>query len=339
MVRILVVLVLAAAGLLGVLEDPCPTDVGETPGYYSDQDLTGLDTDLQTNLSGLCYDGEDLYAVRNGNTAGSGAHMWRIENPLSSTPAILVEISDTNNLGDAEAVCIVGDYAFVLQENDEDIAVFEKKSLDYVGRTHDLAVIPSGSNSGGEGLCFVSNAALDSLDFRDKDGELAQGASAYGGLFFVGHQNGRIYVYDLDDDSNSSTHIGTYGIKCSPPAEISELTYGWYYQRLLVTRGMVGTTVYNEIQPLGFATEDSTDSGIDRYFTETFVRWVGTDPPTNCVFDLPQWDLEGLAVCIQTGTPNTFRFFLGMDSSSVALVRTDEMNAADFYGHLCTCED
>ena len=173
------------------------------------RNFSDLDGEFGNNLSGAVFDPilQRLYVVTN-----SPNKLWSL---AYDQDGILEEDQQNGVTGewevpssDTEAVAIAefgSSVVFLLSENDNEIIEFDVAdySEPFERARYALDSIPEEENGlGAEGLTFVPNSALAFYNFP------FLGQSEFEGLFFVAHQqDGAIYIYDLNPETEASTFV------------------------------------------------------------------------------------------------------------------------------------
>jgi hypothetical protein len=298
---------------LGCTEDLCddqdrcvhsPVDTCDWPaGLPPDgvEALAGLDEDFRVSLSGATWDAVQrvLWVVR-----GNGATAWRVVEDGAGG----WEIATKQALGnlDAESLVVVDpegapDVVHVAVELEEVVTAFDVSGDDAVElRTWDTSPwLETSGSRGSEGMTFVPDAALSAWGFVDGEGAPRRSALGYGGLFFVGTQNGgNINVFDLSATDGAVEFVGTY---VTSRTDTSGLEFDAGTGRLYIWHG--GDD--NDLEVVRLA---SGDAGAGQRAFET-----------EAIFDHPSDDnLEGMALlgledCDSDGRPLVFTIDDGGD--------------------------
>jgi hypothetical protein len=260
--------------------------------------LADLDSDFRISLSGATWNEvtRELWVVR-----GDGAQAWRLVEDGSGS----WEIDDGGganwSLGnlDLESVALADPVGaptrlHAVVELQEKITLFDVSGSGAGDRiqTWDLTdwVTASGTK-GSEALEFVPDDALDAWGFVDAEGVPRVSALGYGGLFFVGTQNGgAINVFDLSPDDDTVEFVGEYPTNGE---DTSALDFDQDTGRLYVWHG--GDETNLEIVRLS----STLDAGERRFDTEAIFDYPGTD-------NIEGMALLGLEDCGASGRPLVF---------------------------------
>lgn len=192
------------------------TDVCEWPASMP-PDVTalgGLDEDFEISLSGATWNAatRELWVIRGNGATGwtlveDGAGGWAIDQKVDLGRLDLESVTLTDPDGAPGLIHVV-------MELDEMVTAFDVSS----GTASQLTTwdtspwLPTSGSRGSEGLAFVPDDALEEWGFVDGDGAPRTSALGYGGLFFVGTQNGgSIHVFDLSSTDDAVDHVGEYG--------------------------------------------------------------------------------------------------------------------------------
>ena len=260
--------------------------------------LASLDEDFRISLSGAAWNAEEraLWVVR-----GDGAQAWS----LVEDGAGGWEIEDQASLGnrDVESVVIVDPVGapkvlHVLIELRELVMAFD---LSEPGVATELATWPTddwlsaSGTHGSEGMTFVPNEALEAWGFVDVEGQPRTGTLGYGGLFFIGTQNGgAINVFDLSNTKEEVELVGSYP---TASEDTSGLEFDADTGRLYVWHG--GDD--NDLELMRLSSTDA-GNGERRFDTEAIFDYPGDD-------NLEGFALTGIEDCGPNGRP----FFFTID--------------------------
>ena len=200
----------------GFTSDPWP---GES--WTSATNLTHLDAEFQADLSGAYWNpvSRTLWVCQNGLAKvwalvedGSGSFMIRED----GAGALYEWDLGTQDLEDLTQVDTASDIVFIINESNGTIQCFDLSSPGAQPLLHSWNVsadLPAYSGGmGPEGLCFVPDAWLEARQFQDQNGVEYYSQMGMAGLMFIAHQQeGMIYVFDLDPDTdNSYLFVGQY---------------------------------------------------------------------------------------------------------------------------------
>jgi hypothetical protein len=194
------------------LAEPWPAET-----WQESENLTGLDSNFNTNLSGAHWNpvtrtlwvavngpGSFLALVEDGDTfkvdeKDGKRGKWSPGGDLESITQV-----DYNE----QAVYVMVEGADLIRKYDTSVYGVSTLKASWNIKAH----VPTNGSAGSEGLAFVPDEHLEAAGFVDKDGELYTSQLGMGGLMFVAHQaGGRLYVFDLDPlDEKSVVFVGAY---------------------------------------------------------------------------------------------------------------------------------
>ena len=206
-----------------------PPPAAAWPGQNTVTTVDAANT-FGTNLSGLFYDGTDLWAVRNGPStlfrlAFNGV-VWARDDTATWT----LRYPDGTGEPDAEDVAkaeLTSSAIYVVTERDNAVSGVSRPSIlrfdpsaggGNLAATHewnlaaDLPVV--GANLGLEAITWIPDSALVAAGFFDEAANTIYNPASYpnhgNGLFFVGLEaNGAIYAYALDHVTGGFTRVAT----------------------------------------------------------------------------------------------------------------------------------
>ena len=263
--------------------------------------LASLDTDFRISLSGATWNPveRELWVVR-----GDGAQVWRIVEDQSGG----WEIEDGASLGnrDIESVTLsdpAGEphLLHVLVEHDEVVTAFDVSNpgtADVVRTWPTNDYLETAGSRGSEGMAFVPDSQLEDWDFTDGEGDSRTSQLGYGGLFFVGTQNGGdIHVFDLSSDDDTVEEVGVYATGYQ---DTSALEFDADSGRLYIWHG--GSE--NDLQVVRLSSESSGD-------TRSFDLEATFDHPGDDNFE--GFALFGTEDCVDGGRPIAFTIDDGGD--------------------------
>jgi uncharacterized protein YjiK len=260
--------------------------------WLSATNLTAIEgpgtNDFYVDMSAAVFDSSTrrLWVARNGPSPDS--KLWALKESGSSwvVDTQATRRAEWTGLGDLEAItyCPATPNAiYCASEGEQFIRVLDVSVYGVlnVTRVFNLAAqVPYLSGKGIEGLAFIPNEALARGGMTTSTGAPMRSTLGLGGLFFVGNQgDGRIYIFDL---SPTSTTFVSYGSLATNYPEISELTFDWSTDELLVLHGNNQNTI--EVSQL-----TATGTGTTRHLVEhrTYDRPLGSATNAN---------IEGIAI-------------------------------------------
>lgn len=229
--------------------------------------LASLDADFDRSLSGATWNPATraLWVVR-----GDGATAWRLVED-GGGGWIIEEKAALDDI-DAESVTLADpvnapNLIHVMIEHEERITAYDIAGSATRLRTWDTSTwLETAGTRGSEGLAFVPDEALAAWGFVDGDGAPRTSALGYGGLFFVGTQNGgEIHVFDLSATDESLDYVGAYG---TARDDTSALEFDAGTGRLYIWHG-------GEENDLEIVRLSSTDDGGRRFDTELLLDYPG----------------------------------------------------------------
>ena len=193
--------------------DPWP---GES--WQQSTNLTSLDSDFQTNLSGAHWNDvtRTLWVCTNGP-----GRFWAL---VPNAAGVFSVATSGGRRAEFDAPC---DLESLTQANLTDNTVYVLvEGIDHI-RRYDVSILGTpqlinefdfsryvpvyNGSAGSEGLAFVPDAGLAARGFVDGNGQPYTSRNGMGGLMFVAHQNGgALYVFDLNPVTNAVTFVGRY---------------------------------------------------------------------------------------------------------------------------------
>jgi len=179
--------------------------------------LTHLDSEFVNNLSGAHWNPvtNTLWVCLNGP-----GKFWAIVEDGNGSFEIDYEngrLAEWYPGGDLEGITQV-DYdepsIYVIVEGIDRIRKYDVSEHGVVKLWQEWNIsfhVPTSGGAGSEGITFVPDFWLEENGFTDEEGNLYTSQNGMGGLIFIAHQNGgRVYVFDLDPDSNYYDFVGKY---------------------------------------------------------------------------------------------------------------------------------